>query len=130
MAEFTGMVAIVTGSSSGIGERIAQRLSELGASVVVNSASSVEAGQQVTIEKLPNETGSQVVFDQVLLLSADGSVRVGQPVVAGATVTGTVLEQTKDNKILVHKYRRRKNSRKTIGHRQPITRVRIQAIQG
>lgn len=90
----------------------------------------VEAGQQVTIEKLPQETGSQVVFDQVLLLSADGSVRVGQPVVTGATVTGTVLEQTRDNKILVHKYRRRKNSRKTIGHRQSITRVRIQAIQG
>lgn len=90
----------------------------------------VEAGQQVTIEKLPQETGSQVVFDQVLLLSADGSVRVGQPVVTGATVTGTVLERTRDNKILVHKYRRRKNSRKTIGHRQSITRVRIQAIQG
>lgn len=90
----------------------------------------VEAGQQLTIEKLPVDTGSQVVFDQVLLLSADGSVRVGQPIVAGATVTGTVVEQTKDNKILVHKYRRRKNSRKTIGHRQPITRVRISAIQG
>lgn len=90
----------------------------------------VEAGQQVTIEKLPEDTGSQVVFDQVLLLSADGSVRVGQPVVAGATVTGTVLEQTRDSKILVHKYRRRKNSRKTIGHRQSITRVRIQAILG
>ena len=55
MAEFTGMVAIVTGSSSGIGERIAQRLSELGASVVVNSASSVEAGQQVA-SALPGES--------------------------------------------------------------------------
>ena len=55
MAELTGMVTIVTGSSSGIGERIAQRLSELGASVVVNSASSVEAGQKVA-DALPGES--------------------------------------------------------------------------
>lgn len=53
MSEFSGMVAIVTGSSSGIGERTAQRLAELGAHVVVNSASSVEAGQKVA-DSLPN----------------------------------------------------------------------------
>ena len=55
MAEFSGMVAIVTGSSSGIGERIAQRLSAGGASVVVNSASSVDAGQKVA-DALPGES--------------------------------------------------------------------------
>lgn len=90
----------------------------------------VSAGQQVTIEKLPAETGSSVTFDEVLLVGSGTDVRVGQPVVAGARVVGTVVEQTRDNKILVHKYRRRKNSRKTIGHRQYITRVRIQEIQG
>lgn len=90
----------------------------------------VSAGQQVTIEKLPVDTGTSVTFDEVLLVGTGADVRVGQPLVAGAHVVGTVVEQTRDNKILVHKYRRRKNSRKTIGHRQYITRVRIQEIVG
>jgi large subunit ribosomal protein L21 len=90
----------------------------------------VAAGQQITIEKLPVDCGGEVVFDQVLLVANGGAVKVGAPVVAGARVTGTVVEQTKDTKVLVHKYRRRKNSRKTIGHRQPITRVRIGSIEG
>ncbi|MSQ81700.1 MAG: 50S ribosomal protein L21 [Myxococcales bacterium] len=89
----------------------------------------VQAGQQVTIEKLPEQTGDQVVFGDVLLVASEGQVRVGTPVVAGARVVGTVVEQTRDNKVLVHKYRRRKNSRKTIGHRQWITRVRIASIE-
>ncbi len=89
----------------------------------------VTAGQQVTVEKLPEQTGSNVVFDQVLLVANDGNVSVGAPTVAGARVIGQVVEQTRDNKVLVHKYRRRKNSRKTIGHRQWITRVRIASIE-
>jgi large subunit ribosomal protein L21 len=88
-----------------------------------------EPGHQLTIEKLPEGTGSEVVFTDVLLVSTDAGVRVGTPVVAGATVRGTIVEQTRDHKILVHKYRRRKNSRKTIGHRQWITRVRITSIE-
>ena len=90
----------------------------------------VTAGQQITVEKLPEQTGSEVVFDHVMLVSTDGQVAVGAPTVIGARVVGQVVEQTRDNKVLVHKYRRRKNSRKTIGHRQMITRVRIGAIQG
>lgn len=88
----------------------------------------VAAGDQVTVEKLDGETGSEVVFSDVLLLAADGQVRVGTPTVAGARVVGTVVQQCRDKKVLVHKYRRRKNSRKTIGHRQYITRVRIATI--
>lgn len=88
-----------------------------------------EPGHQLTIEKLPEDTGAEIVFSDVLLVSTDAGVRVGTPIVAGAVVRGTIVEQTRDNKILVHKYRRRKNSRKTIGHRQYITRVRITAIE-
>lgn len=90
----------------------------------------VQAGQQVTVEKLSGEPGDTVVFDDVLLVAAEGQVRVGAPTVAGARVLGTVVQQTRDKKVLVHKYRRRKNSRKTIGHRQWITRVRIGGIEG
>ncbi|MBI5608892.1 MAG: 50S ribosomal protein L21 [Deltaproteobacteria bacterium] len=89
----------------------------------------VSAGQQVTVEKLPVNTGENVVFDEVLMVSDGTTVRLGQPALVGARVVGTVVEQTRDNKILVHKYRHRKNSRKTIGHRQWITRVRIQTIE-
>lgn len=85
-------------------------------------------GQQLTIEKITGERGGEVVFDHVLLVSGAAGVQVGVPTVAGATVRAQVVEQTRDNKVLVHKYRRRKNSRKTMGHRQSITRVRVTAI--
>lgn len=88
-----------------------------------------EAGTQLCVEKLEGERGSQVVFGEVLLLSNDAGVQVGAPTVAGARVIGTVVEQTRDNKVLIHHYRRRKNSRKTIGHRQWITRVVVNAIE-
>lgn len=85
-------------------------------------------GQQITIEKVEGDRGGEVVFDQVLLVGGDNGVQVGTPIVAGAKVRATVVEQTRDNKVLIHKYRRRKNSRKTMGHRQSITRVRVTAI--
>ncbi|MFZ4577607.1 MAG: 50S ribosomal protein L21 [Myxococcota bacterium] len=89
-----------------------------------------EVGTQLTVEKLEGERGAEVVFDRVLLLSGDNGVQVGVPTVDGARVVGTVVEQTRDKKVLIHKYRRRKNSRKTMGHRQSITRVRISAVEG
>jgi large subunit ribosomal protein L21 len=89
-----------------------------------------EAGTQLTIEKLEGERGTEVVFDQVLMVAIEGGdVQVGIPTLAGVTVRGTIVEQTRDNKVLIHKYRRRKNSRKTMGHRQYITRVRISSIE-
>jgi large subunit ribosomal protein L21 len=88
----------------------------------------VAPGQQITVEKLPGERGAEVVFEDVLLVGGEAGVQVGTPNVAGARVVGTVVEQTRDKKILVHHYRRRKNSRKTQGHRQFITRVRIQSV--
>ncbi len=89
-----------------------------------------EAGAQLTIEKLEGERGSEVIFDQVLMVAIEGGdVQVGVPTLTGVTVRGTIVEQTRDNKVLIHKYRKRKNSRKTMGHRQYITRVRISAIE-
>ena len=73
--------------------------------------------------------GAEVVFDHVLLIGGDAGVQVGTPLLAGAKVHAQVVEQTRDNKVLIHKYRRRKNSRKTMGHRQSITRVRITQIE-
>lgn len=86
-------------------------------------------GQQLTIEKVEGERGAEVVFDHVLLIGGDAGVQVGAPLLAGAKVRAQVVEQTRDNKVLIHKYRRRKNSRKTMGHRQSITRVRVTAIE-
>ncbi len=92
-------------------------------------------GQQLTIEKVADADGNavargaEVVFDHVLLIGGDAGVQVGTPLLAGAKVHAQVVEQTRDNKVLIHKYRRRKNSRKTMGHRQSITRVRITQIE-
>ncbi len=85
-------------------------------------------GQQLTIERIGGDKGSAVSFDQVLLVRGEDSVQIGKPTVGNATVTGTVLEQTRDNKVLIHKHKRRKKYRVTRGHRQYITRVRIDSI--
>ena len=74
----------------------------------------------ITIEKLVAEKGATVAFDEVLMVGGDGATKIGAPLVAGAKVTGTVLDQGKGEKILVFKKRRRKN-----GHRQFETVVRI-----
>ena len=89
----------------------------------------VTPGQQITIEKIAGARGEQVVFAEVLMVGGEQTV-IGAPLVDGATVKATVWEQTRDNKILIHKHKRRKNHRKTQGHRQWITRVRIEAIDG
>jgi large subunit ribosomal protein L21 len=80
------------------------------------------------IEKLPGDAGSVVQFDQVLMVGGAGKSAVGAPLVAGAVVTATVLEQQKGDKILVFKKRRRKNYRRKKGHRQFETVVRIAGI--
>jgi large subunit ribosomal protein L21 len=82
----------------------------------------------ITIEKLAAEKGATVSFDEVLMVGGDGAAKIGAPLVAGAKVTGTVLDQGKGEKILVFKKRRRKNSRRKNGHRQFETVVRIADI--
>ena len=90
----------------------------------------VEPGKTVVVEKLAGEAGAKVVFDQVLLVSSGdgGSVSVGAPLVAGAKVTGEIVEQTRGEKLVVFKFRRRKNYRKKTGHRQPYTELKITGI--
>ena len=82
----------------------------------------------IKVEKLPAEAGAEVTLDQVLMVGDGDNVTVGAPTVAGATVTATVLEQTRGKKIIVFKKRRRQDSRVTKGHRQDLTVLRIGAI--
>ena len=88
----------------------------------------VEEGKVISIEKLDVEEGAEVTFDEVLLVSGD-DVKIGQPNVAGAKVTGKVLEQGKERKIRIFKYEAKSNYRRRQGHRQPFTKVKIEKIE-
>lgn len=88
----------------------------------------VEEGKTVRIEKIDAEVGEKVDFDQVLLVSGD-ETKVGSPVIEGAVVKGEVLGQKKDKKIIVFKYKPKKNYRKKKGHRQPYTEIKIEKIE-
>jgi large subunit ribosomal protein L21 len=88
----------------------------------------VQEGDILYIEKLNAEEGTDVNFDQVLLVEKDGQVTVGSPFVAGATVTATVVQHGKGKKIIVFKYKPKKNYRRKQGHRQPFTKVQITKI--
>lgn len=87
----------------------------------------VEEGQAIYIEKLDVEAGESVTFDKVLFVGGE-NVKVGSPVVAGATVTAKVEKQGRQKKIIVFKYKAKKNNRKKQGHRQPYTKVIIEKI--
>ena len=82
----------------------------------------------IKVEKLPGEAGQEIELDQILMLGDDKGVTVGTPLVAGASVKATVLEQARGKKIIVFKKRRRQDSRVTKGHRQDLTVLRIGAI--
>ncbi|MBE5822427.1 MAG: 50S ribosomal protein L21 [Clostridiales bacterium] len=88
----------------------------------------VSEGAIVLFEKLDVEEGKTVTFDKVLLVSKDNDVKVGSPLVAGAKVEGTVMAQGKHKKIIVFKYKAKKNYRRKQGHRQPFTKVKIDKI--
>ena len=84
----------------------------------------------IKIERIAGEAGDKVAFEDVLMLDADGNTTVGAPLVAGATVTGELVEQARGEKIIVFKKKRRKNYRRTNGHRQELSVVRIIDISG
>ncbi|MDR7857073.1 50S ribosomal protein L21 [Tissierella sp.] len=90
----------------------------------------VQQGDVVFVEKLDVEEGSNVSFDKVLIMSKEGNLVAGKPYVDGAKVEAVVLEQGKAKKIIVFKYKAKKNIRKKQGHRQPYTKVRIENIVG
>ena len=87
----------------------------------------VEAGQAIYIEKLNAEQDETVTFDKVLFVGGD-DVKVGSPLVDGATVTAKVEKQGRAKKLIVFKYKAKKNYRRKQGHRQPYTKVVIDKI--
>ena len=88
----------------------------------------VQQGDVIFVEKLNAQADEAVTFDEVLLVGDADQSKVGTPVVAGAKVEGKVLSQVKSRKIVVYKYKAKKNERKKQGHRQPYTKVEITAI--
>ena len=89
----------------------------------------VAEGDVVFFEKLDVEEGKKVSFDKIVLVSNDNKVEVGAPYVKGAKVEGKVVEHGKGKKIVVYKYKAKKNYRRTQGHRQPYTKVEITSIK-
>ncbi|MGH8278787.1 MAG: 50S ribosomal protein L21 [Gammaproteobacteria bacterium] len=90
----------------------------------------VSQGDLIRVEKLALEPGAGVEFDRVLMVGKDeGAPVLGSPLVAGGKVTGTVKRQARDAKVLVFKMRRRKNYRRTAGHRQFYTEIEITGIE-
>ena len=89
----------------------------------------VQEGDVITIEKLDAEAGKKVEFDKVLVLSDDNGLKVGTPYLEGAKVVGKVVENGKGQKIVIFKYKNKKEYRKKQGHRQPYTQVKIEAIK-
>ncbi len=88
----------------------------------------VSEGDVIRTDLIETEVGSSVTFDRVVLAANGDDVTIGTPVVSGASVTGTVLRQAKDRKILVFKYKPKKRVRKLNGHRQRFAEVRIDKI--
>ena len=89
----------------------------------------VQQGDVIYVEKLDLAADAEVSFD-VLLLGDEGSVKIGKPVVEGAKVVAKVAGQVKGKKIIVFKYKSKKNYRRKQGHRQPYTKLEITAING
>jgi large subunit ribosomal protein L21 len=90
----------------------------------------VREGDRITIDRRPNELGAEVVFDKVLLVANEDGATIGTPLVVGAQVVGKVVRQFRDKKIIIQKFRRRKNMRRRRGHRQSYTTVQITTVAG
>lgn len=88
-----------------------------------------EPGMTLKVPSLQANPGETVTFDQVLVAGTDDGVQVGLPVVAGASVTGEVVRHGKTRKVMIFKWKRRKNYRRKQGHRQGYTEVRISEIR-
>ena len=88
----------------------------------------VEPGSTLTIEKLTEEAGASVTFDRVLLIADGDDVTVGTPIVSGATISATILGEELGPKIVVFKFKQKAKYRRRTGHRQHLTRVRIDEI--
>ena len=90
----------------------------------------VAPGEKLKVETIPADVGAQVVLDQVLMVGDGESVRLGRPVVSGATVNATVVAHGRGEKVRIFKMRRRKHYQKHQGHRQNYTELKIESIVG
>jgi large subunit ribosomal protein L21 len=90
----------------------------------------VREGDTITVDRRDGEPGSELVFDRVLLIAGDGAPVIGAPLLAGARVIAKVVREFRDKKIVIQKFRRRKNMRRRNGHRQYYTSVQITSIVG
>ena len=90
----------------------------------------VQNGDKIAVEKLGIEDGQKVIFDRVLVVGDGDDVKVGAPYVDGVTVEGNVIETGKGKKVVIFKYKAKKDYRKKQGHRQPYTLVEIISIAG
>jgi len=88
----------------------------------------VESGNEIDVEKLEAEVGTDIDFSDVLLVGEGDAVKIGEPFVAGAVVSAEVVEQFKDDKVIAFKFRRRKGYHRTVGHRRKLTRLKIKTI--
>ena len=88
----------------------------------------VSAGEKLKVESLPAEVGAEVTLDQVLMVADGDNVTLGSPMLSGASVKATVVSHGRGEKIKIFKMRRRKHYRKTLGHRQNYTEIRISGI--
>ncbi|MEC7522735.1 MAG: 50S ribosomal protein L21 [Myxococcota bacterium] len=87
----------------------------------------VSEGDRIRVEKLDGDVGTELTFDEVLMVGGD-KVSVGTPLVGGASVKAKIVAQDRAKKIIVFKYKRRKNYRKKYGHRQPFTEIEITGV--
>jgi large subunit ribosomal protein L21 len=90
----------------------------------------VSAGEKLRVEKLAAEVGAEIVLDQVLAVGEGESLKLGTPVVAGAQVKAKIVSHVLGDKLKIFKMRRRKNSKRTQGHRQRYTEIEITGISG
>lgn len=90
----------------------------------------VAEGEKVRVEKLEGEIGGKITLDRVLMLGEGTNVKIGRPTVEGASVEAEITDQARHKKIVVFKYKRRKNYRRKYGHRQPYTELKINRIAG
>jgi large subunit ribosomal protein L21 len=88
----------------------------------------VSEGDVITVDRHPGEHGEELVFDKVLLVSGSDGATIGTPTVSGAQVVGTIIRQFREKKIIIQKFRRRKNMRRKRGHRQYMTTIKIKSV--
>ena len=89
----------------------------------------VDEGRSLKVAKLDVQAGSEITLDKILLVGTGADVKIGQPFVDGAAVTCEVVEHGRDKKIIIFKKKRRKDYRRTQGHRQDFTTLKVKSIQ-